>query len=261
MCRRAPEQPAQPAPRSPPRAAQPSSSRSCHGAAAAVRCACVAAAPAAQGLVPTQLCLQSSCFLQEAAHLPLPPPLLGSSSLLASFPLTQARVFASSCATHTSVTRTPLPLCSKSLWCLCSFFPPSHSPHLLDSFQPLPVRPLGFPSCPRLFSLHWPAVDGAAGCCWCWGATAAGQVLALKSSTSLNGCSCSTWSLSRQPAACSLQLLAAAFCSVANIPAVSFLQGPTTTEILLNPHAQKGMALIKYPCGAPEPIQVPHCYL
>lgn len=120
MCRRAPEQPAQPAPRSPPRAAQPSSSRSCHGAAAAVRCACVAAAPAAQGLVPTQLCLQSSCFLQEAAHLPL-PPLLGSSSLLASFPLTQARAFASSCAAHTTVIRTPLPLCSKSLWCLCSF--------------------------------------------------------------------------------------------------------------------------------------------
>ena len=48
-------------------------------------CVCVAAAPAAQGLVPTQLCLQSSVFLQEAAHLPLPP--LASCELLTSFPL------------------------------------------------------------------------------------------------------------------------------------------------------------------------------
>lgn len=71
------------APRSPPSPAQPSSSRSCPRSG---RCVCVAAAPAAQGLVPTQLCLQSSFFRQEAAHLPL-PPLQGSCELLSSFPL------------------------------------------------------------------------------------------------------------------------------------------------------------------------------
>lgn len=130
-------------PRSPPSPARPSPA--VVGAATerpplrAVRCACVAAAPAAQGLVPTQLCLQSSRFLQEAAHLPL-PPLLGGSRLLSSFPLFRASAFTSSCAAHTSVTRAPLPLCSKSPWCLCSFLPLSHSLTSNSSFQKPPLR-------------------------------------------------------------------------------------------------------------------------
>lgn len=181
-------------PRSPPSPARPSPA--VVGAATerpplrAVRCACVAAAPAAQGLVPTQLCLQSSRFLQEAAHLPL-PPLLGGSRLLSSFPLFRASAFTSSCAAHTSVTRTPLPLCSKSPWCLCSFLPLLiPSPLTAASSNrlfgpPFPARVVGFPAT----GLHRPVVVDGAAAVGFGGSAAPGGGLALKSSTSLNGCS------------------------------------------------------------------------
>lgn len=125
-----PAQPAQPSPAAVVGAA--------HGVAAV--CVCVAAAPAAQGLVPTQLCLQSSLFLQEAAHLPLPPP-LGSCERLSSFPLTpfQGSPGVSPFPGLLTQSDQKSPLLFAAPLVLCSFlsllFPP---PHLRSRLQPWP---------------------------------------------------------------------------------------------------------------------------
>lgn len=130
VCAASSAQPAQPSPAAVVGAA--------HGVAAV--CVCVAAAPAAQGLVPTQLCLQSSLFLQEAAHLPLPPP-LGSCERLSSFPLTpfQGSPGVSPFPGLLTQSDQKSPLLFAAPLVLCSFlsllFPP---PHLRSRLQPWP---------------------------------------------------------------------------------------------------------------------------
>lgn len=199
-------------------------------------CVCVAAAPAAQGLVPTQLCLQSSVFLQEAAHLPLPP--LASCELLTSFPLLpfqgSREPFPLLLGYRSQCDYNPLfPFVPRPFGAVCSFLPLTPSFSRPPSPQSLPSQPeLGL----LLLLLFWGVPSPWLG--------SAPEVQQQPPWHLLIYCG----PLSRQRAG-SLQLLVAAFFSVANIPDASFLQGSTTTEISLNPRAQKRMALISILVG------------